>query len=232
MRSGLTYLSKVYALECLRWAAGIENKLSLVDVKSMKEWVQDIPGHLVALALHALQHGTDGDKLEAVVRCASIATIDKDAVKLRKAGIVAPLVTLLRDGSDMHKLWAAEALKNLCCDEAIRAEMVEKQAIGPLTALLRVGTDEQKHRAALALGNLAANHDAAREIGHKHAIDPLAALVKIGTQIQKRCAAFALGNLALDDANRVEMVRACTIPRWLRFCKRKSSWINNTRRML
>lgn len=231
VRNGPTYFAKLYALQCLKWAVISDAQVSQEDFDALRDCVQEASRSEIAAVVNAFQNGTSGEKEEAAVRCACIAT-RANVDRLREAGtrssfssllrsssesklcagMVQPLITLLQTGNDTQKLWTAEALGDLAMEnETIRAEILRGNAIKTLVALLKVGTSEQKHRAAYALGSLASSKDGSAKIVQKEAITLLTALLLEGTDEQKHQAACTLGRIALSKGASDKLVQEGSI---------------------
>ncbi|GMF09137.1 unnamed protein product [Phytophthora lilii] len=207
VRSGQTFFTQVYALECLTWAI-IDSKLSGNELNAIKDCIQDIPQGAFASVVRAFQTGTEHEKDEAAIRCACMTAISKYDDELREEGVVSSLVGLLRNGSDTLKLWATEALAHFTVtNDIMRSEVVKHEVIGPLVALLRVGTGGHKYQAMVPLGNLAQNHEAAEAIVQNNAIAPLVQILANGKELHKEAAAAALLKLSTNDSYCAEIAR-------------------------
>uniref|UniRef100_H3GVN1 Protein kinase domain-containing protein n=1 Tax=Phytophthora ramorum TaxID=164328 RepID=H3GVN1_PHYRM len=225
VKSGRTNYVKLYALQCLKWAAGVDSKLSQPEFDALRDCVQEAPVKVLASVANALKYGTDQEKEEATVRCACFATrgsggVLRDVAVLQSlvalwqsvsesqklwVGMVQTLVSLMQSGNDTQKLWAAEAVGSLTMEnEAIRAEIMRVDAITPLVALLRAGTNELKHRATYALKRLAFQKEASSAIVQKGAIEPLIVLARVGTTQQKQTTTALLESLVLPCYSRRE----------------------------
>ncbi|KAL4173092.1 hypothetical protein KRP22_008248 [Phytophthora ramorum] len=225
VKSGRTNYVKLYALQCLKWAAGVDSKLSQPEFDALRDCVQEAPVKVLASVANALKYGTDQEKEEATVRCACFATrgsggVLRDVAVLQSlvalwqsvsesqklwVGMVQTLVSLMQSGNDTQKLWAAEAVGSLTMEnEAIRAEIMRVDAITPLVALLRAGTNELKHRATYALKRLAFQKEASSAIVQKRAIEPLIVLARVGTTQQKQTTTALLESLVLPCYSRRE----------------------------
>ncbi|RLN48814.1 hypothetical protein BBJ28_00026829, partial [Nothophytophthora sp. Chile5] len=206
--SGDTYLTQLYALKCLGWTTNDSTKLSEPVLEKLRESVREATPEELASLVDVLQHGSEQEKEDEAILCASVATRGQPDA-LRDVGVVPPLIEMLKGGSALQTLWVANALGTLACsNDENRVTIVGAGGATPLVALLRTGTEEQRHQVARALGNLAIENANVAVIVREGAISPLVALVAAGTDEQKQYAAFALGNLALNiDANRVEIAR-------------------------
>ncbi|KAE9338219.1 hypothetical protein PF008_g12168 [Phytophthora fragariae] len=234
VKSGRNNYTKLYALQCLKWAAVVDAKLPKLAFDSLRDSVPEIPAKELAFVVNALTNGTDQEKEDAAVRCACIATRGTGGLLREVAllqplvalwqsmseaqklwiGMVQPLVSLMRNGNDAHKLLAAEAIGSLATEnEAIRAEIVRADAITPLVDLLRVGSNGQKQRASHALKNLALQIGVSQKIVQMGAISPLLGLVRIGTTQQKQTTTDLLGSLVLPNyPNRPDIECETSIP--------------------
>jgi hypothetical protein len=200
IRAGQTFLTQVYALECLQWDIASDSRVSRLELDALRDCLRDpAPQEFVALK-DALRNGTGPATTEAVVRCACTAIKDH-CDGLRKAGVIEPLIALLRNGTDAQKLWAAEALRKLTITNgACRLEAVEKEAIGQLVTLILVGTPEQKHRATWALGNLALYSEASPLISQRKAIPALVTLLRTGVDLHRLSVLYALQCIVFNNA--------------------------------
>ncbi|GMF45178.1 unnamed protein product [Phytophthora fragariaefolia] len=232
--SSESYFVKLYALQCLKWAAMVDAKLSKPEYDSLRETVSVIPVVELASVINTLRNGTDQEKEEAAIRCACISTrgnegsIQRTVALLQPlvalwqggnetqklwVGMVQPLVSLLHDGNGTQRLWAAEAIANLAMEnEAIRSEIVQTGAITPLVSLLRVGTHVQRHRASLALKNLALQNGVGEAIAQKKAIESVLGLLRLGTAQQQKTTTALLQSLILPSyTNRADIERETSI---------------------
>ncbi|RLN73169.1 hypothetical protein BBJ28_00026245, partial [Nothophytophthora sp. Chile5] len=204
VKTGGCYVAQLYALESLNWAAYSDSKLTQPEYDVLRDCVRAATTPELESMVDVLLHGTDEEKEDGLVLCASLATRG-DGGALIQVGVLSPLVEILRSGSVTQQLWATEALGTLASDnDANRVAIASEGVISPLVALVRAGTDQQKQWAAFALGQLAYNEANCVAIASEGGIPLLVALVRAGTDEQKEEAAYALGNLALNnDANRV-----------------------------
>ncbi|RLN88171.1 hypothetical protein BBJ28_00023211 [Nothophytophthora sp. Chile5] len=219
VKTGGCYVAQLYALESLSWAVYSDSNLTQPEYAVLRDCVRAATTPELESVVDVLLHGTDQEKEDGLVLCASLVTRgDGDA--LREVGVVPPLVEIHRGGSVMQKLWATEALGNIASNsEANRVAIARDRVtitrdggISPLVALVRAGTDEQKRSAARTLGKLAENKANRMAIARDGGIPPLVALVSAGTDEQKRPSAYALGFLAKNEANRVAIARDGGIP--------------------
>ncbi|KAH7463541.1 putative serine/threonine-protein kinase [Phytophthora ramorum] len=196
VKSGRTNYVKLYALQCLKWAAGVDSKLSQPEFDALRDCVQEAPVKVLASVANALKY-----VLQSLVALwQSVSESQKLWV-----GMVQTLVSLMQSGNDTQKLWAAEAVGSLTMEnEAIRAEIMRVDAITPLVALLRAGTNELKHRATYALKRLAFQKEASSAIVQKGAIEPLIVLARVGTTQQKQTTTALLESLVLPCYSRRE----------------------------
>ncbi|RLN89472.1 hypothetical protein BBJ28_00025984 [Nothophytophthora sp. Chile5] len=200
VKTGGCYVARLYALESLSWAAYSDSKLTQLEYDMLRDCVRAATTRELESMVDVLLHGTDQEKEDGLVLCASLATRG-DGGALIQVGVLSPLVEILRSGSVTQQLWATEALGTLASDnDANRVAIASEGGISPLVALVRAGTDQQKQWAAFALGRLASNNEAnCVAIASEGGISPLVALVRAGTDQQKEEAAYALGNIASNN---------------------------------
>ncbi|RLN66218.1 hypothetical protein BBJ28_00016202, partial [Nothophytophthora sp. Chile5] len=192
-----SYISQLYALKCLAWATSDESKLSPFVYDELRASIRESTSQELLSLLDVLRCGSEAEKDDGVVLCASIASCgQRDA--LRDVGVISPLIEMLKNGTALQKLWATKALEELArSNDENRVAIVREGVAPPLIALLRVGTDEQKQLAAYALGKIVDSNDENRTaVAHEGAISPLVTLLRAGTCKQKGFAAYALGKLA------------------------------------
>ncbi|RLN81961.1 hypothetical protein BBJ28_00023251, partial [Nothophytophthora sp. Chile5] len=96
--SGDSYSAQVYAVECLNWATNDDSKLSESRFAVLRDSVRDAPPQELVSLADVLQHGSEEEKEDAAVLCASIASCgQRDA--LRDVGVLPPLMEMLRNGT-------------------------------------------------------------------------------------------------------------------------------------
>ncbi|RLN13739.1 hypothetical protein BBJ28_00026396 [Nothophytophthora sp. Chile5] len=208
VNSGDAYLTQLYALKCLGCATNDSPKLSEPTLEKLRESVREATPEELASLVDVLQHGSEQEKDDGAMLCASVATRGQPDA-LRDVGVVPPLIEMLKGGGALQTLWAANALGTLAYrNNENRVAIAGAEGVEPMVALLRTGTEEQIHQAARALGYIADNKATCVEIAHDGGISPLVALVRTGTDEQKQWAAIALGNIAVNnDAISVEIAR-------------------------
>jgi serine/threonine protein kinase len=199
VRSGATYYTKLYALQCLKWAALLDSKLSAPEFEGLRGSVQDAPVKELASVVSALRDGTDSEKEVAAIRCACIATRGNGSF-LRDVAVLQPLVALWQSVNDVQKLWAMEAMAGVDMEnETIRAEIVRVKAATPLVALLQLGSDEQKHKAIYALKSLALQKEVGQAIVRLGAIAALIKIVRLGTNQHRQTTTELIASLVLPS---------------------------------
>ncbi|GMF21102.1 unnamed protein product [Phytophthora lilii] len=219
VKNGRTYNTKLYALQCLKWSAIFDSKLSRPEFDALRASVPEAPVKDLSSLVNCMKTGSDHEQEKAVIRCACIATRGLGGI-FRDVAVLQPLVALwqsvsdaqklwlemtqplasfLQSGNSTLKLWAAEVIGSLVWgNEAIRAEIMRAEVVHPLVGLLRVGTNEQKHRASYALQYIALQKEANEMIVRKGGVEPLIALTGLGTIQQKQTTTALLESLVVS----------------------------------
>ncbi|RLN71167.1 hypothetical protein BBJ28_00004397 [Nothophytophthora sp. Chile5] len=213
VKRGAPFVSQVYAIKCMTWVAFDDYKLSMSDFRELLSSIREAPSEEFISLVDALQHGSEVEKDDAVVLCASIATIAQRD-ELREIGVVPPVIEMLRNGTNLQKLWAVVALDALACANDENCLVIGREGgFSLLVGLVQVGTDHQRQVAARTLGNLAVYIENSAAIAQEGAVVALVALLRAGDDKQKEWAVYALRHLAgNDDASGVAIVREGGIP--------------------
>lgn len=122
VKSSRTYYTKLYALQCLKWAVVVDAKLSQSELDSLRDCVSDVPAKELASLASALTNGTDQEKEEAALRCACIAARGNGGLWQGMTWLQ-PIVSFWQSLSEAQKLWIG--------------------TVQPLVSLLQSGNDSQ-----------------------------------------------------------------------------------------
>ncbi|RLN61066.1 hypothetical protein BBJ28_00007007 [Nothophytophthora sp. Chile5] len=171
VKMGDSYTSQLYALVCLSWATNDESKLSPSIFEALRASIREATSEELVSLVDVLRLGSDEEKDDGLVLCASIATRGQRD-ELRDVGVMPPLVEMLRNGTASQKLWATEALGTLARgNDANCVAIAREGGIPPLVKLERTGTDVQKLEAASALDNIAKNEASRTAVAQHRALN-------------------------------------------------------------